>query len=97
MKTQHTQGVWVAAPATRAVYAEDALGYRGATICRLPRDTGELRANAHLIAAAPELLAALENLKGRAARDAEQYAPAGNEPIWSFIADAADAIKKAKG
>jgi hypothetical protein len=43
-----------------------------------------------------ELEEALVNLTHRAAKDAEKYAPDGNEPIWAFIADAADAIAKTK-
>ena len=57
----------------------------------------EIDANARLIAAAPELLEALKGLMMRAARDAEYYAPNGNEPIWAFIEDASDAIAKATG
>jgi hypothetical protein len=53
-------------------------------------------ANAHLIAAAPELLSAIKALMNRALKDAEHYAPEGNEPIWAFIADASDAIAKAR-
>ena len=51
---------------------------------------------AHLFAAAPDLLSALEGLMKRAVKDAEHYAPDGNEPIWAFISDASDAICKAK-
>lgn len=51
--------------------------------------------NAELIAAAPELLAALSGLMAQAVKDAEQYATDGSEPIWAFIADASDAIAKA--
>ena len=52
---------------------------------------------AHLFSAAPELLSALQNLMARCVKDAEHYAPDGNEPIWAFISDASDAIAKAKG
>lgn len=45
---------------------------------------------------APDLLTALENLMKRAVKDAEHYAPDGNEPIWAFIIEASDAIGKAK-
>lgn len=54
-------------------------------------------ANARLIAAAPELLQALNNLMQRAASDAENYAPEGNEPIWAFINDASDILNRVKG
>jgi hypothetical protein len=49
-----------------------------------------------LIAAAPDLLSAIKALMNRAVKDAEHYAPEGNEPIWAFIADASDAIAKAQ-
>ena len=51
---------------------------------------------ARLIAAAPDLLDALKALMQQAVKDAEQYAPDGNEPIWAFISDASDAISKAE-
>ena len=60
-------------------------------------ETNEPEANACLIAAAPDLLSALDGLMKRAVKDAEHYAPDGNEPIWAFISDASDAICKAKG
>lgn len=44
-----------------------------------------------------ELLAALESLVKRSVKDAEIYAPSGNEPIWAYISDASDAIAKARG
>jgi hypothetical protein len=52
---------------------------------------------AHLFASAPDLLSALENLMARCVKDAEHYAPDGNEAIWAYISDASDAIAKAKG
>ena len=51
---------------------------------------------ARLIAAAPDLLDALKALMKCAVRDAEHYAPDGNELIWAFISDASDAISKAE-
>ena len=57
----------------------------------------EQKANADLIAASPLLYEVLHNLVGRVATDAETYAPNGNEPIWAFIADASDALAKARG
>lgn len=38
------------------------------------------------------LVDALQNLMDRAVKDAEKYAPEGNEPIWAFISDASTAI-----
>lgn len=43
------------------------------------------------------LLDALKALMQHAVKDAENYAPNGNEPIWAFISDASDAIAKAGG
>jgi len=57
----------------------------------------EADANACLIASAPVLLQALRELMERAAKDAENYAKEGNEPIWAFISDASDAIAQAEG
>lgn len=50
----------------------------------------------NLIAAAPKLFASIKALVERAAQEAETYAPNGNEPIWAYIADAADAIAEAE-
>lgn len=50
----------------------------------------------NLIAAAPKLLANIKAMMERAAKDAETYAPNGNEPIWAHIADAANAIAEAE-
>jgi hypothetical protein len=49
-----------------------------------------------LIAAAPNLLCKIKGLVERSAKDAETYAPNGNEPIWAYIADATDAIANAE-
>lgn len=59
--TQHTPGPWFATPDSYAVYERDGYGYRGDTMCALPGGDPAIRAaNARLIAAAPELLAALQ-------------------------------------
>ena len=63
-----------------------------------PADVTEKHlANAYLIAAAPELLAALRGLMTQAVKDAEKYAEDGAEPIWAWISDASDIIAKAEG
>jgi len=35
------------------------------------------------------------HIMAQAVKDAEEYAPEGNEPIWAFISDASTAIHKA--
>jgi hypothetical protein len=63
-----------------------------------PADVTEKHlANARLIAAAPDLLAALRGLMTQAVKDAESYAEDDSEAIWAWIKDAADAIAKATG
>ena len=64
--------------------------------------TPESEANAKLIAAAPELLAALKGLRDSAARIAEHFdvdgpGTCGTAPIWGFLQDAQEAIVKAEG
>jgi len=34
----------------------------------------------------------LKGLRDQALKDAEVYAPEGNEPIWAYIADAQDVL-----
>ena len=65
-------------------------------------DMDTIVANARLIAAAPNLLAALIALRDEANKiagrfDVDGKGFAGTAPIWAFIADATDAIAKAKG
>ena len=86
--TLHTPGPW------KHDSTWGIIKYGKTEICAL--HSGNL-ANAHLISAAPDLLSALENLMARCVKDAEHYAPDGNESIWAFISDASDAIAKAKG
>jgi len=86
--TLHTPAPWKHDPTWGIIK------YGKSEICAL--HSGNI-ANAHLISAAPDLLFALEGLMKRAVKDAEHYAPDGNEPIWAFISDASDAICKAKG
>jgi len=59
---QHTPGPWFVTPDGHAVYEKDVFGYRADTICGLPSRSDSRAANARLIAAAPDLLAALESL-----------------------------------
>jgi hypothetical protein len=57
---QHTPGPWYASFDGRSVYVKDQLGYRKDDICWLPYPVFD--GNARLIAAAPSLLKALEDL-----------------------------------
>jgi hypothetical protein len=98
MSTQHTPGPWTinkVCPWTiNHLLYDEPLDNKN-VVCRMPDRNPETEANAQLIAAAPELLSALETLMQRAVKDAEHYAPDGNEPIWAFIMDASNAIAKA--
>lgn len=72
----HTPGPWTVDPKTLAVYAPDRHGHAAAVRVAqrglAPLPTNELRANAALVAAAPDLLAALQLV----------YANAGESPEW---------------
>jgi hypothetical protein len=94
--TQHTPGPWhVGLKPGPIIYGSDSSQVADLRADLI--DKNERDANARLMAAAPELLTALETLMARAAKDAEHYAPDGNEPIWGLIGDASDAIAKATG
>ena len=72
----HTPGPWTVDPKTLAVYAPDRHGHaaavRVAECGRTLLPTAEIAANAALVAAAPDLLAALQLV----------YANAGESPEW---------------
>ena len=62
----------------------------------------EGRANARLIAAAPDLLEAIVALRDEAVKISEKFDVdgkgfAGSAPIWAYILDATEAIAKAGG
>ena len=86
----HTTGPWTVDPKTLAVYAPDRHGHAAAVRVAecgrtlLPAD--EIRANAALVAAAPDLLAALQLV----------YANAGESPEW-IRSRIAPAIARATG
>ncbi len=86
----HTPGPWTVDPKTLAVYAPDRHGHAAAVRVAecgrtlLPAD--EIRANAALVAAAPDLLAALQLV----------YANAGESPEW-IRSRIAPAIARATG
>lgn len=100
MSTKHTPGPWdiqvppVASGDTRWI----AEGKNGDVIARIPwaREQGERHANAHLIVAAPDLLAALEDLR----KELRAHVKLDVKKHFSLMAaDAAagTAIHKAKG
>ena len=86
----HTPGPWAVDPKILAVYAPDRHGHAAAVRVAecgrtlLPAD--EIRANAALVAAAPDLLAALQLV----------YANAGESPEW-IRSRIAPAIARATG
>ena len=88
--TMHTPGPWAVDPKTLAVYAPDRHGHaaavRVAECGRTLLPANEIRANAALVAAAPDLLAALQLV----------YANAGESPEW-IRSRIAPAIARATG
>ena len=86
MENQHTPGPWMATDATW-VRMDGRVGVRVIGIGRFPDvSTDEMQANALLIAAAPDLLAALENLVASADRLEIDFREDG--PAMSAIAKA---------
>ena len=86
----HTPEPWTVDPKTLAVYAPDRHGHaaavRVAECGRTLLPTAEIAANAALVAAAPDLLAALQLV----------YANAGESPEW-IRSRIAPAIARATG
>lgn len=101
--TQHTQGPWeIIWPENKGVSPRikcDSFG----TICRLndiwPTENGyeENLANARLIAAAPELLEALEIITDMLMSCGESFICGIDEDFFEDVCAAQDAIAKAKG
>jgi len=91
MKTEHTKGEW---------YAKDGQIYpteTGKTLAVIPyfnKEDKEQDANQKLIAAAPDLLQALDNLIDTLAEQLTEDAKE-NEDIIDAIREAANAIQKA--
>jgi len=81
----HTPGPWLVWPASNGVKITDSLGRHVAVI---PMATPQWQADARLIAAAPELLAALEKFAW--------YDEAGMSEPRSLYDEARSAIAKAK-
>lgn len=84
--SKHTPGPWH--PYLDSFYVFDSDNHRVADTCANGKSDAECMANAHLIAAAPDLLAALEGL-------VKQFAHPTLES--TLLADARAAIAKAHG
>lgn len=94
--TTHTPGPWIVTPDDYAVYETDDHGQRGETVCVLSGygSNKSLRnANARLIAAAPELLAALEEF----CRECDGYLDGNDGHPWGTLLKGRAAIAKATG
>lgn len=105
-QSKHTSGPWMAASAPSSVVGWPVVGPMGRSICNvswMPRKVypdisdadyaafnAECEANARLIAAAPELLAALT-------RAVAAHGPFGDDTRPTWWADACAAIAKAEG
>jgi len=90
MYIKHTPGPWVCPYGSR-IYGAD--GLELAATAYAHRGTNETEANAALIAAAPELLIAFENL----VNEIEAYQSAGEITGYFSLKNAHAAIAKAKG
>ena len=89
---KHTPGPWI--------YEDgDVLGGPGGIACVVPLNSAngmeEGKSNAHLIAAAPELLAVLKGMTKVFKRVTETYTP--DDPDCEWLAYAHEAIAKAEG
>ena len=91
MNAQHTPGPWV------RYFENDVLSAAGDLIAVVHAwDLNEQEANAHLIRAAPELLAALEGMLSRYDKFSDENLPVTG--IWhDQIINARAAVAKAKG
>jgi len=104
MKTQHTQGPWTNDPTQPTIWANDG-DLKVATVSDLPWVNGKSdwqteQANARLIAAAPELLAALQFIATTAGLCAITFTrpkTPENEDLQAIVRAARAAIAKAKG
>lgn len=97
MKTQHTPGPWAVAMKCTQVWNND-LGGVAVTICSGVRS----KEDAHLIAAAPELLEALENAKNAVEKALRSLPKSSDQDSNAMhyarvIGECESAIKKAKG
>lgn len=95
MSAQHTPGPW----AVEKRYG-DVVDVNGRTLCvhgMALTSTEEAKANSLLMAAAPELLATLQELVADIADRFDMDSPSTNPGIKSAIAEARAAIAKAEG
>lgn len=91
MKIEHTPGPWRVGP----YYKHEVVSDHG-VICCAHLDTGETRANAKLIAAAPDLLEALEAFIEWDNYHGKIYSE-NNPSIGKLLAQARTAVRTAKG
>jgi hypothetical protein len=97
----HTPGPWAISPDLKTIFNIDAQGYRASTVARvmIPSDTDakQARANMRLIAAAPELLEALQSCVGSLLYAVDDLEAPENSMMRDNLAFALQTIKKAKG
>ena len=94
-----TQGKWEVKEISYPKDREYWIANNGNVIARVTRvltDETEALDNAHLIAAAPELLEACKGIMAAAVKMAEDYHVPDNESIWAWIEDCSDALAKAE-
>ena len=101
-QAKHTQGPWVLGDKRRhghLTVRSTRGGYPAGGICEVfdPMRGREIDANAHLIAAAPDLLAACEALVQSVAYAIDALDAPANSTMRANLADALAAIAKAKG
>jgi hypothetical protein len=92
---KHTPGPWIIDPALELPLAVIADTEDGLGICELGTRTLETEANARLIAAAPDLLAALQTFATWHAENFEDFSPEVNASLLCVANEAEAAIAKA--
>ena len=93
MKATHTPGPW-----HYVTGVDGAVVYTGVTIATIPIDALDWLSNAHLIASAPDLLAALNRLIQSLPEDSNEYPDSASaRQVFDSIRFAREAISKATG
>lgn len=91
MNTTHTPGPWTELKARTLINIKGANGEQVAQV------SADSRCNSRLIAAAPELLAALKDISGAFEEIAKAHWPNEESGAWVILKDAKAATKKAEG